>query len=72
MRSAPRLQCPKCGEKLQAGDTTIIKIPKPAFEERKHYCPRCNAIIALEIGANDDTQTALPDFDETFTRADFF
>jgi hypothetical protein len=64
MRSTYKLQCPKCGEKLLPEDTAIIKISKPRFEERKHYCPRCNSVIAIEIGPNDDTQKSLPAFDE--------
>jgi hypothetical protein len=39
---------------LDPGDTTIIKIAQARFEERKHCCPNCNAVIAIEIGPNED------------------
>jgi hypothetical protein len=47
------LTCQQCGQRLDAGDTTIIKIAQPRFEERKHCCPNCSALIAIEIGPNE-------------------
>ena len=49
-----KLKCHNCGQRVDAGDTTIIKIAQPRFEERKHCCPNCSAIIAIEIGPNED------------------
>jgi hypothetical protein len=49
---------------MQSGDTTIIKIARPRFEERKHCCPNCGALVALEIGPNDETEKALPFLDD--------
>jgi ribosomal protein S27AE len=66
------LICPRCGEKMQPGDTTIIKIPQPRFEERKHCCPNCGTVIAIEIGPNDETQKALPILDDISTPTDHF
>ena len=59
MRSRPSLQCHKCGTRIQPDDTAVIKIPQPGFEERKHCCPNCSAIIDIEIGPSEDTQKAL-------------
>jgi hypothetical protein len=53
------LKCHNCGQRLDPGDTTIIKITQPRFEERRHCCPNCNAVIAIEIGPNEDA--AAPD-----------
>jgi hypothetical protein len=65
-----KLKCHKCGQRIEAGDTTIIRMSQRRFEERKHCCPNCSALIAIEIGPSDDTQTALPAFDQTLTGTD--
>ena len=50
------LKCHNCGQRLDPGDTTIIKIAQRRFEERKHCCPNCSAVIAIEIGPNEDAE----------------
>ena len=70
MRSKQWLQCHKCGTRIKAEDTAVIKIPQPRFEERKHCCPNCSAIIAIEIGPSDDTQKALAALHEKFSDTD--
>jgi len=59
VRSKQSLQCHKCGALIQAEDTAVIRIPQARFEERKHCCPNCSAIIAIEIGPSEDTQETL-------------
>jgi hypothetical protein len=49
-----KLTCHHCGQRLDPGDTTIIKIAQPRFQERKHCCPHCRAVIAIEIGPNEE------------------
>jgi len=44
---------------MQPEDTSVTRILQPRFEERKHSCPNCGAVIALEIGPSEDTQKAL-------------
>jgi RNase P subunit RPR2 len=53
-----KLICHNCGLRLDPGDTTIIKMAQPRFEERKHCCPNCSAVIAIEIGPNEDATAA--------------
>ena len=65
-RTMAKFTCQQCGQRLDPGDTTIIKIPQPQFQERKHRCPNCSALIAIEIGPNDEA----PSFDPTSTEPD--
>jgi hypothetical protein len=61
-----RLTCQQCGQRLDPGDTTIIKIAQPRFQERNHRCPNCSALIAIEIGPNEE----VPPFDPNATEPD--
>lgn len=68
MRSPRKLECAKCGERVQPEDTAVIRIAQPRYEERKHCCPRCGALIAIEIGPSEATQRELPALDQADVR----
>ena len=59
MRLPQKLDCLKCGQRLQPEDTAVIKVAQPRFQQRKHCCPHCGALVAIEIAPADDDD-ALP------------
>ena len=55
---------------MQSEDTAIIKVAKARFEERKHCCPKCGSVVAVELGPNDETERALPILEDALRPTD--
>jgi len=71
MRRNQELLCHQCGHQMHSEDTAVIKIAQPRFEKRKHCCPNCGAVIAVEIGPSGETETAVASLDQKFSTTDF-